>query len=237
MTNQKPPVLLCTTLSKSFDEGPQQLTILSDVNISVEPAQRIAIVGASGSGKTTLLQLLAGLDKPSSGEVLVCGHNLAHMKDREQNRLRNQHLGFVYQFHHLLSEFTALENVSMPLLLRKELSIKQVKERAATILELVGLSHRVKHKPAALSGGERQRVAIARAIVTQPDLVFMDEPTGNLDPNTAGKVHELMTNLSNELTTSFVVVTHDMELAKQMDKTYLLQDGKLLLHGPENSAQ
>ena len=228
MTDKIAQVLQCTALAKSFDEGPQELQVLSDVNLQVPPSERIAIVGASGSGKTTLLQLLAGLDQPSSGEVLVCGHNLAHMKDRDQNRLRNQHLGFVYQFHHLLPEFTALENVSMPLLLRKDESLKMIRQQAQQMLELVGMSHRMKHKPAELSGGERQRVAIARALVTRPDLVFMDEPTGNLDPNTATRVHELMANLSDELTTSFVVVTHDMAFAEQMDKTYLLKDGSLV---------
>ncbi|AMO57038.1 lipoprotein ABC transporter ATP-binding protein [Endozoicomonas montiporae] len=228
MTEQVNDVLKCTTLAKSFDEGPQELQVLKDVNLLVSPSERIAIVGASGSGKTTLLQLLAGLDQPTSGEVLVCGHNLANMKDREQNRLRNQHLGFVYQFHHLLPEFTALENVSMPLLLRKGESLAAIRQQAGQMLELVGMSHRMKHKPAELSGGERQRVAIARALVTQPDLVFMDEPTGNLDPNTASRVHELMTRLSNELTTSFIVVTHDMAFAEQMDRTYLLQGGCLL---------
>ena len=229
VTEQVNDVLRCTALAKSFDEGPQELKVLKDVNLFVSPSERIAIVGASGSGKTTLLQLLAGLDQPSSGEVLVCGHNLAHMKDREQNRLRNQHLGFVYQFHHLLPEFTALENVSMPLLLRKGVSLKTVRQQSEQMLELVGMSHRIKHKPAELSGGERQRVAIARALVTQPDLVFMDEPTGNLDPNTAGRVHELMADLSRELTTSFIVVTHDMAFAEQMDKIYLLTDGGLVL--------
>ena len=230
MTDQVNGVLKCTTLAKSFDEGPQELKVLKEVNLLVTPSERIAIVGASGSGKTTLLQLLAGLDQPSSGEVLVCGHNLAHMKDRDQNRLRNQHLGFVYQFHHLLPEFTALENVSMPLLLRKGMPLKAIRQQSGQMLELVGMSHRIKHKPAELSGGERQRVAIARALVTQPDLVFMDEPTGNLDPNTASRVHELMASLSKELTTSFVVVTHDMAFAAQMDKTYLLQNGGLVLN-------
>ena len=230
MTEQNQQVLKCTALAKSFDEGPQELKVLKDVNLLVEPSERIAIVGASGSGKTTLLQLLAGLDRPTTGEVLVCGHNLAQMNDRDQNRLRNQHLGFVYQFHHLLPEFTALENVSMPLLLRREEPIKAIRQQAAQMLDMVGMSHRMKHKPAELSGGERQRVAIARALVTRPDLVFMDEPTGNLDPNTANRVQELMASLSKELTTSFVVVTHDMAFAEQMDKTYVLTDGSLVQH-------
>lgn len=230
MPDKTTTVLQCTALAKSFDEGPQQLDVLTNVNLGVSGSERIAIVGASGSGKTTLLQLLAGLDKPSAGEVLVCGHSLAHMEDKEQNRLRNQHLGFVYQFHHLLPEFSALENVSMPLLLRDGIALKDIRVNAAEMLELVGLSARTKHKPAELSGGERQRVAIARALVTQPDLVFMDEPTGNLDPHTAEKVHELMARLSKELTTSFIVVTHDRNLASQMDRTLLLQEGRLVLH-------
>ena len=230
MTDQTTTVLQCTALAKSFDESPERLDVLTNVDLSVSDSERIAIVGASGSGKTTLLQLLAGLDKPSAGEVLVCSHNLAQLKDQEQNRLRNQHLGFVYQFHHLLPEFSALENVSMPLLLRRNESLKDIKAKAVQMLELVGLSARTRHKPAELSGGERQRVAIARALVSQPDLVFMDEPTGNLDPHTAEKVHELMARLSKELTTSFIVVTHDMNLASQMDRTFLLQDGQLILH-------
>ena len=221
-------VLACRALAKSFDEGPEKLDVLADVNLSVGPSERIAVVGTSGSGKTTLLQLLAGLDRPSSGEVLVCGHNLSGMKDSEQNMLRNRHLGFVYQFHHLLPEFTALENVSMPLLLRKGVSLKEVRERAMAMLDSVGLSARARHKPAELSGGERQRVAIARALVAEPDLVFMDEPTGNLDPNTAHRVHDLMKSLSEEFTTSFVVVTHDMGLAKQMDRVHCLEGGRLI---------
>ena len=222
-------VLECIGLAKSYDEGPEQLQVLGDVNLTINPSERVAIVGSSGSGKTTLLQLLAGLDKPSAGEVRVCGHKLSDMKDSEQNRLRNLHLGFVYQFHHLLPEFTALENVSMPLLLRKGVGVKEIRDKAMAMLELVGIAARAKHKPAELSGGERQRVAIARALVTQPDLVFMDEPTGNLDPNTAVKVHELMKRLSEELTTSFVVVTHDMNLAQQMDRVCRLEQGRLVI--------
>ncbi len=226
---EKAAVLACSGLAKSYDEGPEKLQILTDVNLVINASERVAIVGSSGSGKTTLLQLLAGLDKPSSGEVRICGHKLSDMKDSEQNRLRNLHLGFVYQFHHLLSEFTALENVSMPLLLRKGVKVKEAKDKSLAMLELVGLSARAKHKPSELSGGERQRVAIARALVTQPDLVFMDEPTGNLDPNTASKVHELMKRLSEELTTSFVVVTHDMHLAQQMDRVCRLEQGHLVV--------
>ncbi|WP_257254160.1 MULTISPECIES: ABC transporter ATP-binding protein [unclassified Endozoicomonas] len=222
-------VLECRALAKSFDEGPEKLEVLNDLNLVIGPSERVAVVGSSGSGKTTLLQLLAGLDRPSSGEIRVCGHELATMKEAEQNELRNRHLGFVYQFHHLLPEFTALENVSMPLLLRKKTPIRQIRERAEQLLDAVGLGARAKHKPAELSGGERQRVAIARALVTEPDLVFMDEPTGNLDPNTAEKVHDLMASLSNEFKTSFVVVTHDMNLARQMDRVFRLDSGTLII--------
>ena len=222
------PVLECRALSKQFDEGPEHLDILSNINFMVQPAQRVAVVGASGSGKTTLLQLLAGLDSPSQGEVLICGHKLVDLSEKKKGELRNRHLGFVYQFHHLLPEFSALENVAMPLLFRKNVAIAAATQKALEVLDAVGLSARIKHKPAELSGGERQRVAIARAIVGQPDLVLMDEPTGNLDPHTAGKIHELMTFLSQELTTSFVVVTHDMDLARQMDKAWKLDSGALV---------
>ena len=222
------PVLECRNLSKQFDEGPEVLKVLTGIELAVMPSERIAVVGTSGSGKSTLLQLLAGLDAPSEGEVKVCGHKLVELSEKRKGELRNRHLGFVYQFHHLLPEFTALENVAMPLLMRKEVSVKQAKQQALDILDAVGLSPRVKHKPAELSGGERQRVAIARAVVGQPDLVFMDEPTGNLDPHTAGKIHELMTSLSRELTTSFVVVTHDMHLARQMDRAWCLEEGHLI---------
>ncbi|WP_252176247.1 ABC transporter ATP-binding protein [Endozoicomonas sp. 4G] len=229
MTESMSAVLECKALAKNFDEGPEKLEVLKDLNLMVGPSERVAVVGSSGSGKTTLLQLLAGLDRPSSGEIRVCGHDLATMKDTQQNELRNRHLGFVYQFHHLLPEFTALENVSMPLLLRKKTPIRQIKEKAERLLDAVGLLARAKHKPAELSGGERQRVAIARALVTEPDLVFMDEPTGNLDPNTAEKVHGLMASLSKASRTSFIVVTHDMNLARQMDRVYRLESGTLVL--------
>lgn len=222
-----PPVLECSQLSKQFDEGPEVLNVLTGIDLAVMPSERIAVVGSSGSGKSTLLQLLAGLDAPTSGEVRVCGHKLAELSEKKRGELRNRHLGFVYQFHHLLPEFSALENVAMPLLMRREVSIRQAKQKALDMLDAVGLSHRLKHKPGELSGGERQRVAIARATVGQPDLVLMDEPTGNLDPNTAGKIHDLMTSLSRELTTSFVVVTHDMHLARQMDRAWRLDDGHL----------
>ncbi len=223
------PVLECLSLTKHYDEGPEKLEVLNNINFTVAASERVAVVGASGSGKSTLLQLLAGLDRPTSGHVAICGKNLARLNEADKGLIRNRHLGFVYQFHHLLPEFTAHENVAMPLLLRKNVSVKEAGKKAETMLDAVGLSARSSHKPAELSGGERQRVAIARAIVSQPDLVLMDEPTGNLDPNTAGKIHELMLTLSRELTTSFIVVTHDLDLAGQMDRVYRLDGGNLLL--------
>ncbi len=225
-------VLTCTTLAKSYDEGPEKLDVLCAVDLVVQPSEKVAVVGASGSGKSTLLQLLAGLDHPTSGSVHICGKNLADLNDAEKGQLRNRHLGFVYQFHHLLSEFSARENIAMPLLMRKQVSINEAGNQADAMLAAVGLSARARHKPAELSGGERQRVAIARALVTQPDLVLMDEPTGNLDPHTADKIHELMASLSRELTTSFIVVSHDMHLAGQMDRVYQLVDGLLLAAKP-----
>ncbi|WP_257294310.1 lipoprotein-releasing ABC transporter ATP-binding protein LolD [Endozoicomonas sp. YOMI1] len=229
MSNPENPVVLeCRRLTKAFAEGPEKLEVLRGIDLLVSPSERIAIVGTSGSGKTTLLQLLAGLDHPSSGEVILCGHQLMKVSEQQQGELRNRHLGFVYQFHHLLPEFTALENVAMPLLLRKEVSVGQASMKAEKMLGMVGLSKRARHKPAELSGGERQRVAIARALVAMPDLILMDEPTGNLDPHTASKIHELMKSLSEKLTTSFIVVTHDMSFARQMDRALCLEDGHLV---------
>ncbi len=221
-------VLECRGLTKVFAEGRENLQVLNGIELSVMPAERVAIVGTSGSGKTTLLQLLAGLDSPSSGEVVLCGQMLMSVSERQQGELRNRHLGFVYQFHHLLPEFTALENVAMPLLLRPEVSVKEARSRAQELLGMVGLAERIAHKPAELSGGERQRVAIARALVGNPDLVLMDEPTGNLDPHTAGRIHELMDSLSKKLTTSFIVVTHDLDFARQMDRALRLEGGYLV---------
>lgn len=221
-------VLECRNLTKVFLEGREDLQVLKGIDLLVTPSERVAVVGSSGSGKTTLLQLLAGLDSPSSGEVVLCGQRLVSVSEQQQGELRNRHLGFVYQFHHLLPEFNALENVAMPLLLRAEVSVKEARTRAQDLLEMVGLSARTSHKPAELSGGERQRVAIARALVGSPDLVLMDEPTGNLDPHTAGRIHELMDSLSRQLTTSFIVVTHDLDFARQMDRALRLEDGYLV---------
>lgn len=227
-THSAAAVLACRQLTKRFSDSCNDLEVLRGIDLTIARSERVAIVGASGSGKTTLLQLLAGLDKPSSGEVLLCGHALHTLSEQKQGEMRNAHLGFVYQFHHLLPEFTALENVAMPLLLRKGVSVAEAQSRAVAMLNRVGLGARQQHKPSELSGGERQRVAIARALIGHPDLVLMDEPTGNLDPNTAAKIHELMQELSQQLTTSFVVVTHDLELAQQMDRALKLEDGLLV---------
>ncbi len=219
-------VIEVSALSKSFHDGDLNVTVLNNVNLSLKARERIAIVGASGSGKSTLLQLLGGLDKPSNGEVILCGNQLNNLADNVRGKLRNQYLGFIYQFHHLLPEFTALENVAMPLMVRNE-SVKKIQQQAAEILARVGLKDRIQHKPSELSGGERQRVAIARALVTQPKVILADEPTGNLDSKTAAQVSEIMMELNDELDKAIVMVTHDMGLAKTMDTVYELKDGVL----------
>ncbi len=219
-------VLQAEHLSKTFHDGALYVDVLSRVNLAVKPAERIAIIGKSGSGKSTLLHLLGGLDVPSGGKIYIAGKSMSELSDAERSLVRNQYLGFVYQFHHLLPEFTVLENVCIPLLLRN-MHPSEAQEKAHNLLTRVGLAKRVKHKLGELSGGERQRTALARALVTDPVCVLADEPTGNLDQKTANTVYELMLELNSALGTSFVIVTHDPKLAQKMQRTLILENGVL----------
>jgi len=220
------PVLECRAIVRRFDEGASVLEVLSGVDLTVEAAERVAIIGASGSGKTTLLQIMGGLDSPTSGEVLIGNEPMHEMSEMGKGDLRNRYLGFVYQFHHLLPEFSAAENVAMPLMIRR-IAKDEALEKARLLLERVGLGERLTHKPGELSGGERQRAAVARALITRPKLVLADEPTGNLDAGNGEHVLQLMLELNREFETSLVIVTHDHSIAERMDRVMILEDGRL----------
>lgn len=219
-------VIEATGLAKTYDDDVAPVSIFQDLDFSLVQGESVGVLGASGSGKTTLLNIIGGLDKASAGHVKLCGSDMSQCSEAELTKLRNENLGFVYQFHHLLAEFSALENIAMPLFIAGA-KRRIAESKALELLELVGLSARSKHKPSELSGGERQRVAIARALVNQPKCVLMDEPTGNLDETTARKIQDVMMNLQRELKTSFVVVTHDKQLAHKMDRVMLMEEGCL----------
>lgn len=219
-------LLSCQNITKFYQEGTQQTEVLKQVSFSMQPSELVAIVGSSGSGKSTLLHTLGGLDQPSSGEVFIKGQSLQQMTPNALAKLRNQYLGFVYQFHHLIADFTALENVMMPMLIGQQ-NKTEAQDRAEQILSAVGLQHRISHRPSALSGGERQRVAIARALVNNPALVLADEPTGNLDHKTTESIFELIQQLNQEKQIAFLLVTHDLNLAEKLNRRLIMQDGVL----------
>ena len=222
-------VLDCENLTRTFREGALEVDVLKGISLSVKAGEKLAILGSSGAGKSTLLHVMGGLDEPTSGTVLIKGQDIFSLSQKRRGRLRNQALGFIYQFHHLLPEFTALENVAMPLLIRREAKSMAL-QKAFDLLTRVGLAHRLQHKPGELSGGERQRTAVARALVTQPDCLLADEPTGNLDRVTAEGIFELLLEISQEHQTSVVTVTHDLELAKRMSRQVEIRDGRLYEH-------
>lgn len=221
-------VLECRSVVRQFREGSSMLEVLRGVDLRIRSGERVAIIGASGSGKTTLLQIMGGLDDPTSGEVTIDGASIADSDEATKGKLRNRYIGFVYQFHHLLPEFTAQENVALPLMIRR-LSKESAMQDAAQLLERVGLGQRLEHKPGELSGGERQRAAVARALITRPKLVLADEPTGNLDAGNGEHVLGLMLELNRELETSLIVVTHDHSIAARMDRVLVLENGQLLV--------
>ena len=220
-------VIDCRQVTRTYSEGPETLTIFSDISLQVRTGETVAIVGSSGAGKTTLLNLLGGLDRPSSGHIAICGQDIHKLSEAGRARFRNRHLGFVYQFHHLLPEFSALENVMMPCALGG-MAVSQAKQKAEKLLATVGLAERLAHKPGELSGGERQRVAIARALVNEPECVLMDEPTGNLDELTGEGVRDLIESLRDQLGIAFVMVTHDMKMARSLGRVLRLEQGTLV---------
>lgn len=218
-------ILIGKNITKTYQDGKTTTNVLNHLDISINSGERIAIVGTSGSGKSTLLHILGGLDVPTSGEVWLHGQRINDLNETQRGELRNQHLGFIYQFHHLLAEFTAIENVAMPLLMRKSVPIAVARQQSIELLEKVGLGHRLTHRPGELSGGERQRVAIARALVTKPSLILADEPTGNLDYANAQAVFEILSELQKDFNTALLMVTHDRQLAQLADKQLALQNG------------